>query len=481
MNLATMWYRQAANGGDKEAQYKVANILSGVVEYEGVQADPIEAIYYFYQAAKQNCTKSLNALGRTFQQGVGVAIDQKQAFSYYSCAARLGDTEAKYRIGWAYERGLGVEKNIENSLLYLTESAKCNHASARLELAIHYMTGVSVPKDSKMAITLLTNLDFPVAKLCLWYLHINEPTDVQNLEKAKEYWEAVLKVGVANTMIDLGMKYISRKDDHGVYYKKALSWFRCAAERDHGNSEALAIISCMYLPNGSNTFSSLDDEHGNRMKWFIRISNNGHSSERGCVSGLARLGYLYHIGLGVQPNFKKALDIYLSVLRYIDDEDSDANMCLGLLHAKALGVERNEKEAVRYFLRSAKSKHPNTYVFNLLGNAYEKGKGVEVDYNRAMHWYRLGACYHDVNSIVNIWRLDWKEEKEGTKKFLPQPIYDCESNCPNRANFQNAVPLPYPGKPNHYGYSTSGSSLDMKLAAPKNPIPCLYEDKILDA
>lgn len=375
--------------------------------------------------------------------------------------------KAKYRLGWAYQYGLGVEKDTKKSLLSLTESAEGNYALARWKLALRFMNGVNVSKDSKMAITLLTDLDFPVAKLCLWHLHQNEPTDVQHLEKTKEYWEAVLKIGVVNTMIDLRMKYMSRKDGHGINKKQALLWFNYAIEQDHGNSEALAAISCINLPNGPYPYSYLEGKQRNGMKYYIKILNNGKSSAVGCVSGLSCLGYTYHKGLGVQPNFKKALDIYLSVLLYIDDEDSDTNMCLGLLYAKALGVERNEKEAVRYFLRSANSKHPNTYVYNLLGDTYKMGKGVEVDYNWAMYWYTLGAHYCDAYSIFNAEHLKVfsLEEKEGTKKYFSQAFHGCEPGYPYWASVQNAVSFPHQGKPNHYDYPRSGPSLDNNYEA----------------
>lgn len=59
INQAIMWYHEAANKGDEESQHNLAEILSGVVEYEGVESNPTKARFYYRRAASQGCTKSM--------------------------------------------------------------------------------------------------------------------------------------------------------------------------------------------------------------------------------------------------------------------------------------------------------------------------------------------------------------------------------------------------------------------------------------
>lgn len=69
--------------------------------------------------------------------------------------------------------------------------------------------------------------------------------------------------------------------------------------------------------------------------------------------------------------------------------NADAQVELGKLYSKGLGVVQNDKTALNLFLASAKQN--NARALFEVGRAYEGGKGVPKDIQQAKEWYRLAA------------------------------------------------------------------------------------------
>lgn len=86
--------------------------------------------------------------------------------------------------------------------------------------------------------------------------------------------------------------------------------------------------------------------------------------------------------MDVKQSFDLAHEIYQNVLEKINDDDCDANLCLGLLYSKGLGVEQSHTKAMEYFKRSGIT--VNTYTYNFISDAYNFGNGVDVDAEKAM-------------------------------------------------------------------------------------------------
>lgn len=87
-----------------------------------------------------------------------------------------------------------------------------------------------------------------------------------------------------------------------------------------------------------------DFEPGNNIVLLLRGTlkvciRNGVNVEEGCISGLSNADYFFYKGLGAQQDLQTAYEFYSIVLQEINDDDSDANMCIGLLYSKGLGAE----------------------------------------------------------------------------------------------------------------------------------------------
>lgn len=55
--------------------------------------------------------KAMVALGKIYEEGIGVRVDQLEAFRYYHKAAWKNEPQALYKFGQLFEKGIGVEED----------------------------------------------------------------------------------------------------------------------------------------------------------------------------------------------------------------------------------------------------------------------------------------------------------------------------------------------------------------------------------
>ncbi|CAO3607178.1 unnamed protein product [Mucor hiemalis] len=405
------------------------------------------------QAAMQGSALAQFVLGSIFLQGE-VEIDPGQAFYWHQRAAQGGHKEAMFRIAWAYRNGLGVAENAVLSNVWLRRSAELGHAPAKLELVMDFVKSLrtqpnSTYRDFLEVLSWSNTPNCPEAELCLIYLHSAHESD----ERESRYDSINSNGGIANVMYELGMKYLLRKGDEDSFIQ-ALHWLGEAVRRNH--IHAMVAVGCLHLlgtfrgnnvDNANWFFSHAAELRGeiyenrlnpyllgnnNVMKQYIKLSGDRNVLVKGCISGLACYGYLYHKGIGVQKDYLRAREIYLSVLRLIDADDSDANMCLGILCTE----QEDYVKAMRYFKRSAKS--VNTYTYNLIGDAFRLGNGRGPDMNTALYWYNKGADLGDGYSFFNIGKIlleSHGEKKTDMVRFYFDRAVTC--GCPEANAFLN--------------------------------------------
>jgi uncharacterized protein len=86
-----------------------------------------------------------------------------------------------------------------------------------------------------------------------------------------------------------------------------------------------------------------------------------------------------------------------------DEGHADSQFNVALMFERGIGVKKDEKEAVSWYLKSAE-KGNGLAQFNL-GVMYENGRGTEVDFAKANQWYRKAAVQGDPLAIGNLGML----------------------------------------------------------------------------
>jgi hypothetical protein len=82
---------------------------------------------------------------------------------------------------------------------------------------------------------------------------------------------------------------------------------------------------------------------------------------------------------------------------------SDSQFNVALMYELGIGIDKNEKEAVNWYDKSA-SQGNSAAQFNL-GVLYENGRGTQIDYLKANEWYRMASVQGDALAIGNLGML----------------------------------------------------------------------------
>ncbi|HUL13170.1 MAG TPA: tetratricopeptide repeat protein [Methylococcaceae bacterium] len=109
-------------------------------------------------------------------------------------------------------------------------------------------------------------------------------------------------------------------------------------------------------------------------------------AERGDVAAQVNLGNLYMKGLGVRQNYDEAARWYRNAA---EQNEPMAQSKLGILYYYGLGVAQDYAEAGRWFLKAAG--HGDAGAQTALGSLYALGEGLPRDYVQAYYWYSLAA------------------------------------------------------------------------------------------
>ena len=79
--------------------------------------------------------------------------------------------------------------------------------------------------------------------------------------------------------------------------------------------------------------------------------------------------------------------------------NADAEELIGILYAMGLGVDRDDRRAFEWYLRSAMKGHAGAQ--SGIGWYYEVGRGLpEIDLVRAYMWYTLSAIGGDPDALI---------------------------------------------------------------------------------
>ena len=80
--------------------------------------------------------------------------------------------------------------------------------------------------------------------------------------------------------------------------------------------------------------------------------------------------------------------------------NSRAQMMLGHLHERGLGVEKNNTEAAKWYLKAAENGDVISQAS--IGSMYLNGIGITKDYDQAMKWFQSAVSNGDLRSMVLI-------------------------------------------------------------------------------
>lgn len=200
---STIYWLQAADNGDAEAQYRVG--LMTELGNNGVPKDTERALALYRKAAAQGYPDACVKLGWILTSGTLAPQDFPQAMTLFRKAADAGLPGGMEGVATLYERGAGVPKDEVQALDWHRKAADLGNAAAQTRVGFYHHRGRGgLTPDGAQALA--------------WYTKAGDQGD-------------------AGAWAGLGGLYL---EGFGVPrdYAKAESWFRKAALEGNGPGEA---------------------------------------------------------------------------------------------------------------------------------------------------------------------------------------------------------------------------------------------------
>ena len=363
MHQACIWHEKAAFQGLAAAQANLGlHLLAGI----GIDENAVKAVEWLELAAAQNNPLGMTLLARCYFNGNGIEKDIKKAFKlYYKAATELNDSIAQLNLALFYSMGIVGEPNNAESFKWMSIAAQQGESTAQAYLGNFYMNGIGVEKDNDLAfkwLTLSVNNDDPLGYAFMSIYYANNLGAEQDLSIAYRYAEKSAEAGNAYGQFALGTMFIkglSCEQD----VRRGIKLLVCAAKQQL--QEAVLFLQQLF-------------------------------------------------DLNIEPSLKKEIEI---VLQDVLSENSDVkeryehssvrvkqlaeegNPMMqaeyGMLLLRGVGVEKNEREAVRWLEKAVESDHIPAYA--ALSECYVMGWGVEKDINKALQLAQYAFLNGDKN------------------------------------------------------------------------------------
>ncbi|UZO01949.1 uncharacterized protein OCT59_020455 [Rhizophagus irregularis] len=144
------WYQEAAENGDRDAQYNLglcykSGIVGSEIVINTVSVDGKMGVGKMSVAEKEH-SGAQNKLGLFYENGIDIGKDEIKAFYWYQKAAENENKYAQYNLGLCYENGIGIEKDEHKAFYWYQKAAENGNEYAQYHLGLCYENGTGVEK-----------------------------------------------------------------------------------------------------------------------------------------------------------------------------------------------------------------------------------------------------------------------------------------------------------------------------------------------
>ncbi|MBT4161459.1 MAG: tetratricopeptide repeat protein [Gammaproteobacteria bacterium] len=200
--VAAVWYRKAADLGYAASKVNLGNLLR---DGKGVKRDPDRALILYEQAAEDDYTVALVALGEMYLRG-GVEQDARKAIELLNRAAEDGVTTAHHHLGFAYEKGRGLSRDYVKAMEHYRVAAMQGYAPSQGALGYLYRRGHGTKKDFIEAVKwyrlAAEQGDATAANRLAWLMATCPVSEVCNGHVALEFARLAVETDSSATNID---------------------------------------------------------------------------------------------------------------------------------------------------------------------------------------------------------------------------------------------------------------------------------------
>ena len=259
------------------------------------------------------------ALSRLSPQ-VGSVLDP---LDLLQASAELGHPDAQHKLGTVYSTGVSplglVPVDFGRSLFLEYMSALSGNPEANMVLGFRHLFGIGVPENCQKAVLHYEYAaNYAVNQINLrgypLYIEKSKLVDVDREALGRkprdsdpellDYYRHLADEGDVYASLALGNMYMSGSRLNKQDYTSAAKYLKIAA--DGGNAAASGQLGYILAQGlGGNVGQNIPND---KVVEYVRFGAN-----RGDVTGLLGLGYVYLLGIGVEKNETKAKDLFSKV------------------------------------------------------------------------------------------------------------------------------------------------------------------------
>lgn len=370
---------------------------------EVMEIEPILSTPYLSDALFELSELVEKAHDRMYDFKIALKSHARDARLYESrdllqAAAELGHPDAQHKLGVSYSTGLShlelVPIDSGRSLFLEYMSALSGNPEANMVMGFRYLYGIGVPENcqksalhyeyaANYAVNQINQRGYPM------YIEKSRLVDIEkDLGKKQrdadpellDYYQHLADEGDVYASLALGNMYMTGSRLNNQNYPSAAKYLKISA--DGGSAAAAGQLGYLLAQGlGGSVGQNIPDE---KVFEYIRYSAN-----RGDVTGLLGLGYVYLLGIGVERNESKARDLFAKIA----SKHADASYYLAeIIMGQGLGSSHS------HFLRTARQpsraqRRPDTPA---------EGNPPSIDYAQAAKAYAVAAQRGHVFSLHRL-------------------------------------------------------------------------------
>lgn len=235
--LASISYRRAADLGDAQAQYLVAQRYATGT---GVVRDQSAAVSWYKLSAEQGHSEAQSALGVCYLAGVGGAPDFRRALEWLQKAAEQGDAKAQWNLGSVFASGRGgIKRDLPTAFILYKKAAAAGFVPAQATLGVLFAR-VRDFEQAAFWLSKAAEQGDPEAQYNLGLAYIKGQGVAADLGAAFRWMVMAAEQGLAPAQARLGLMYVTG-DGVALDPVEAHKWLILASKA--GDAAAIANYS----------------------------------------------------------------------------------------------------------------------------------------------------------------------------------------------------------------------------------------------
>ncbi|WP_342618990.1 hypothetical protein [Rhodoferax sp. GW822-FHT02A01] len=284
----------------------------------------------------------------------------KRVFDETLKSARLGAADAQYEVGLMYANGIGVLQDIAQAVHWVSQAAQRGLAAAQYLLATRYESGIGVE---------------------------------QSVHSAKLWFAKAAEQGHSKAQLRLGVLYGK------THTAQAMQFLRSAA--DAGLAQAQLALANAYLQG-----DGMEQDPAQAIHWYQAAASQGLPEAQHA------LGEALLKGVVSPPDTDAALVWYRKAARQdhlaaqvaietLEQEGQTIGSLRGLRVQRHGQAERRRNEG--RWIKAAEQGNSDARYH--LGQMYERGLGLDADFDSALYWYGVAAQQGHARAQLALARL----------------------------------------------------------------------------